>query len=123
MALTALENTGNGSGQAVLGTISTVAATDHTDIRGMNERVYIAVDNGATDSVTFRVQGSHDGVTWVTLVLEVDPSTFADITTVTVAAGADDLVFLNPDAVPRFLRIDVTVANANGTSFTLCAEE
>lgn len=122
MALTALQNAGNGAFEAVLGTVSSTAATDHTDVREKHERIYIAAENGASNSCVFTVQGSHDATAWVTLVLEINPSTFAEVTEVTVTAGADDLVFLNPYAVPRFLRVNVTTANANGTTFTLCAE-
>lgn len=107
---------------AVMGSITTTTQSDHVDVLGYTGRVYIAAENGAANPVTFTVQGSHDATTWVTLVLEVDPSTFADITDVTVAAATDQIVFLNPAAIPRYLRINVTAANANGTAFTLCAE-
>lgn len=117
-----VHNGTNHGASAVLGSITTNAASDHTDVFGYTGRIYIAAENGITNPVTFTVQGSHDATTWVTLVLEINPSDFSDITDVTVLAGADEIVFLNPAGVPRYLRVNVTSANANGTAFTLNAE-
>lgn len=104
-----------------LGTLDDEGQSDHADLLGFSGRVYVATTNGASNAVTYGVQSSHDAVSWVSLPLFVDDQG-DDVVSRQVAAGAYDLLFLVGAALGRFVRVDVTAANANGSEFVLCAE-
>lgn len=121
MALVAASYAGSGAQEYVLGTITTAVESDYADLVGEHERVVLAIENGATNSCVFEVQCSHDGTNWVTIVLSIDPTDGSEVTSHTVTAGAYDMLHFDPHAVGRYIRVDVTTANANGTSFSLSA--
>lgn len=109
-------------GEANLGEFDAAGETDHVDMRGWSGRVYVATVNGATDGVDFEVEGSHNGTDWVALVLEFDGNG-DPVTERAVSAGGYDLLFLDSRALPRYVRLNVTSANAtNGSVFVVHAE-
>lgn len=95
-----------------LGSLTTATDTDHVDTLGYAGRFYVVGINGATNSATFELQGSHDGTTFSTLTG----------TSGAVAADEQRFVFMGSGEVPRYVRVTVTTANANGTDFHLYME-
>lgn len=125
MALAAATNPGTPSGSPAriytLGSRTTAGVTDHADVTGFVSRIYIHVDNGATNSVVWGVDGSHDGTNWFALGWRQGTGTYAT-TDRTTTAGTKEAVFLSGIDTPRYVRVDVTTANANGSTFLLMAE-
>lgn len=105
-----------------LGTPTANGPTDHADIIGYVSRVYIHVDNGAANPVVWGVDGSHDGTNWFEIGWRRSTGTFAT-TDVTTTAAVKEAVFLAGTDCPRFVRVNVTTANANGSAFVLLAEK
>ena len=126
MALASAEALQSSSGTPAriysLGTVTANStATDHADVTGYVSKVYISVDNGATNSVAWGVEGSHDATNWFSLAWRQGTGTYAT-TDRTTTAGTKEAVFLSPIDTPRYVRVDVTTANANGSTFALFAE-
>lgn len=125
MALAPATDPGNSSGSPsriwTLGTITANGATDYADVTGYVSRIYIHVSNGATNSVVFGVDGSHDGTNWFPVAWRRSAGTFAT-TDVTTTAGTEEAVYLAGTDTPRYVRVDVTTANANGSTFHLMCE-
>jgi hypothetical protein len=107
---------------ATLGTITANGATNWVNTFGFAGRIYVAVVNGITNGVTYNVQGSEDATTWVTLATRADSSASYATTAVTTPAASTGVLYLNPIDVPRFLRVNVTSANSNGTTFRIWME-
>lgn len=106
-----------------LGTITTIApSADWASSIGYASRLYVVATNGATNSVSWKVQGSADGSAWFDLATRADSSAAYATTAATTTASSVGVLFLNPLDVPRFVRVSVTAANANGTSFQLWME-
>lgn len=105
-----------------LGTVTANGQTDHADVSGFVSRIYVHVDNGATNSVVWGVDGSHDGTNWFAVGWRRSTGTFAT-TDVTTTAGTKEAVFLLGTDCPRYVRVDVTTANANGSTFQLFCEK
>lgn len=121
MALAEWEYAGMGAVSADLGLRTATGATDHVDVLSRDSRVYVSVANGLANSTVVEVEGSHDGSAWGTLTLGFSEEGVA-VTQRTVAAATTDFVFLDPQAVPRFLRVNVATANANGAQVDVLAE-
>ena len=101
--------------------ITNAVATDWADMRHLGTRS-IQVVNGATNNFVSTVQGSNDGVTWVDLAFRADSSASYAKTGVTVAGSATAVWFLSPDDWTRFVRLNVSTANANGTTATIVGQ-
>lgn len=95
-----------------LGTLTTNTNTDHVDTLGFPTRFYVMGVNGITNSCTFELQGSTDGTNFATI----------SGTSGAVTAGSNRLVHLTTATLPRYVRVTVTSANANGTTFTAFGE-
>ncbi len=96
--------------------ITAIGPTDHVECTGYAGRIYVVTVNGATNSVIYGVQGSWDGSTWFNLATRADSSATYANTGVTTTGGSTAVLFLNPQDVPRYLRVNVTTANANGST-------
>ena len=105
-----------------LGAITSATSTDHADISGYAQRVYIAVANGITTAAVWTVQGSHDGINFFTCAWRLDSSAAYVVTARTTTASTFEAVFLSGPDVPRYVRVNVSTPNANGTTFELYAE-
>lgn len=80
-------------------------------------RATIGVVNGATNPVTFTVEGSNDKTNWFTIAYGSGSQAAYTQAALTVAAAAKALLFLPPSDLVRYVRVNVSVANANGTTF------
>lgn len=109
--------------EAQLGSVTTIAASPYyASSVGYAGRLYVVATNGATNSVIYNVQGSYNGSSWFNLATRADSSASYVTTAVTTTAGAQACLFLNPLDVPVYVRVNVTTANANGTSFAVWME-
>lgn len=114
---------GGAARQVTLGSVTAQGPTpDYTDCWGYASRIYVVTVNGATNGVTYNVQGSWDGTTWFSLATRADSAASYANTAVTTTAGSTGVLFLNPLDCPRYVRVNVTSANANGTTFTVWME-
>jgi hypothetical protein len=115
-----------GTATAMSATLATAKTstgrTDSADVIGYVSRVYIHVDNGATNSVVWGVDGSHDGTNWFELAFRRETGTYAT-TDRTTTSAVKEAVFLSGPDTPRFVCVNVTTANANGSTFVLHAEK
>jgi hypothetical protein len=96
-------------------------ATDHADVTGCS-RITILADNGATNTATFTVQGSLDGTNWHTIAYRVDSSASYVLTGLSVTGSSKSVAHLSPTEYVRFLRVNLSAANANGTSIYVYCE-
>lgn len=101
-------------------------ATDHVDLAGYVSKAIVTVVNGATNTCDVKVQGSHDASTWADIAHTAVEGSTRDAapksTAEQVAAGATAFLCLIPGEWPRYVRANVTGANANGVSIYLFAE-
>jgi hypothetical protein len=126
MALAPAATVGTSSGvDARIHTLGTISAdttqSDYADITGYVSRIYIHVANGATNSVAWGVEGSHDGTNFFPIAWRQGTGSYAT-TDRTTTAGTEEAVFLSGPDTPRYVRVDVTTANANGSAFVLYCE-
>lgn len=96
--------------------ITATGASDFADVRFVR-RVSIGVVNGASNSVIFTVEGSLDGSNWETVAYGTGSSAAYTQSAKTTTAGDDDILFLPPDDFLGYVRVNVSTANANGTTF------
>lgn len=114
---------GSQAKHVALGSLTTTGGTPfYADTIGYASRLYVIVTNGATNSVTYNVQGSWDGTTWFNLAVRADSSSPHDDVAVVTTGGSQAVLFLNPPDVPRYVRGSVGTANANGTTFDMFME-
>lgn len=85
-------------------------------------RQSIMVVNGAANNVVFTVQGSPNNSDWFTIGYTEDSSDSQTVTGHTVGGGVTDIVFVSPNQYIRWLTVNITTANANGSTFTVFAE-
>lgn len=130
MALTNVTLVPTSSGNyscAISGTINTAqtgtGGGDHMDLAGYVSKCIIEVSNGATNSCSVSIEGSMDATNWITLAHRVDSATAYTTTANAVSAGTRELMFLAQGDWPRFVRANITVANANGVTIRLYAEK
>jgi hypothetical protein len=98
--------------------LTATGATDSVNISKMR-RAGINVVNGATNSCVFTVEGSLDGTNFATVAYGTGSSAAYTQSAATVTAGTKSIVFL-PDAdLLNYVRVYVSSANANGTTFTV----
>jgi len=104
--------------------ITSIVATGATDFAPMTyrARTTVSVTNGASNNVIFTVEGSCDGSNFATMGWRPDSATSYVVTASTVSGGATVLHHLDPGDYIRYLRVNVSTANANGTTFTVCSE-
>ena len=98
-----------------------ITATGATDAVNVSRflRVGINVVNGATNSVVFTVEGSLDGTNFTTVAYGTGSSAAYVVSAATVTAGVKSILFL-PDAdLLNYVRVNISSANANGTTFTV----
>lgn len=107
---------------------TTTGGTDYIDLAGYVSKCVITVINGATNAVSVKVEGSHDGTTWSDVpFLAVDDAagtldTVPRLAAESFAASGTGFLFLVPGQWPRYIRANVTSANAVGTALYLHAE-
>lgn len=117
-----------GSSAAASATLGTVTASNtptanHVDLSGYVSRVVVTAVNGATNAADVKVQGSHDGVTWVDIYFRANPAASYAATAAAVTGGSTAFLFLSPTDRPRYLRGSTgTNGNANGTVFYVDVE-
>lgn len=98
-------------------------ATDYADTIGMNTRLYAHIVDGGTDGVTVKLETSADGVNWADLHYMLDGGDTPLTTAHAVGAGSYDLLFGVAPFYARYVRANITVANAtSGATITLYAE-
>lgn len=98
-----------------------IVATGETKrSRSLTQAAVVTVQavNGITNGVTFTLEGSIDGVNWYTLAYTTGSDTAYVKTAVVLAASAKTLLFLPPADFVRYVRVNVSSANAVGTTFT-----
>lgn len=103
-------------GTSGAGSVTNAGATSRANI-AFNKRAAIRVVNGATNPVTFTVEGSLDGAGWETVAYGVGASGAYTQTARTTPAGTDEILFLPPDDLLGFVRVNVSAPNANGSTF------
>ena len=104
--------------------ITNTGSSDYLVTTGLQRRSVMIV-NGATNSVTFTVEGTpdHTGAAgWVTLATRADSSAAYSKTGVAVAGSATQVLFVSPDDLIACIRVNQSIANANGTTYTVHAE-
>lgn len=103
--------------------------TDYVDLSGYCSKAVIYVKNGITNPVSVKAQGSFDGVDWVDIpFVSVDHAgatldSAPKITAEQFAASGSGFLFLVPGMWPRYVRANVTAANAAGTLLRIFAEK
>lgn len=118
--LTYDQGSGIGSGTFKDGTshsasITNNVATDYIDITPIVRGAFQVV-NGAANSFTFTVEGSIDGSNFSTVAYGTGSSSAYTQSAASVTGGSKGLFFL-PDAdVIRYIRLNVSAANSNGTN-------
>ena len=116
-----------GQGTSAIGVVGPLTATgasdDYVDTLGFAGRLYVAVSNGATTTATFTVQGSADGTNWITVATRTGANASYVVTGVSVAGDAGTAVFMAPTDVPRYVRVNQSAANSNGTTYTFYMEK
>lgn len=101
---------------------STGATDDYLDTAGYVSKLIVTVTNGATNTCAVKLQGSHDATNWADIgYTSAGNGTPARDTTPVIAAttiAADSTLFMAalPGEWPRYVRGNVTSANANGTA-------
>ncbi len=98
--------------------ITATGATDAVNVSRFH-RVAINVVNGATNSVIFTVEGSLDGTNFSTVAYGTGSSAAYTTAAATVTAGVKSIVFLPDSDLLNYVRVNVSTANANGTTFTV----
>jgi hypothetical protein len=98
--------------------ITATGGTDYADVRS-SDLLSLEVLNGATNSVIFTVEKSDDGTHWLTTAYGQGSSAAYTQAALTVTGGSYAILHLPPDDYFRFLRVNVSAANANGTTFTV----
>ena len=96
--------------------ITATGATDYTDVRHF-DRVTITAVNGAANVCTFTVEGSMDGTNWSTVAYGTGSSAAYTQAGLSATAGSDNILFLPPSDYLRFVRVNISAANANGCTF------
>jgi hypothetical protein len=98
--------------------ITATGATDAVNVARFH-RVAINVVNGATNSCIFTVEGSLDGTNFFTVAYGAGSSAAYTQGARTTTAATKEGVFL-PDAdLLNYVRVNISSANANGTTFTV----
>lgn len=90
---------------------------------GVWSRASINVVNGATNAVTFTVEGSLDNANFVTVAYGQGSNAAYTQAALTVAGSGKAVLFLPRDDYFRWIRVNPSVANANGTTFTAYYEQ
>ncbi len=98
--------------------ITTTGATDWANVSDVDGGT-LTVTNGATNVVTFTIEGSVDGVTFPAGDIGHRASGGgAFVTTaITTTAATTAFYFLSDVDRLNFIRVNVSAANANGTTF------
>lgn len=95
--------------------ITNATQTDYIDISSVVRGAFQVV-NGITNAFTFTVEGSIDGTNFSTIAYGTGSSAAYTQAAATVAAAAKGIFFL-PDAdVIRYIRLNPSAANSNGTT-------
>lgn len=100
--------------------VVTAEATDYADLMWHPRRCML-VENDAANGVTFTVEGSPDKTNWFTIAYGTSTTPFTQDPLV-LAADEVALLFFATDDYVRYMRVVPSVANANGTTFTVFAE-
>ena len=98
--------------------VTNSVATDVVDVSGVRN-VSIHVVNGASNSVVFTVEGSLDGTNFSTAAYGQGSSGAYIQTAATITASSTTIVYLPPDDVVRYVRVNPSSANSVGTVFTI----
>lgn len=98
--------------------IVNTGASDFVDISKLRT-VSLHIVNGASNSYTVTAEGSVDGTNFSTIAYGTGSSAAYTQSALTVAASAKAIVFL-PDAdALRYIRLNASAANSNGTTVTV----
>lgn len=106
------------TGSAAIGTLTGTGTSDAVEVIGVR-RVAIGVNNGADNACTFTVEGSLDGTNFDTVAYGTGSSAAYTQDAHTTAAAGKDILYLPSDDFIRYVRVNVSAANANGTAFTV----
>lgn len=98
--------------------ITATGATDSVEVKHVN-RVAIGVVNGATNSVTFTVEGSLDGTNFSTIAYGTGSTSAYTQVAHSTTGGSKEILYLPPDDFIYYVRVNISAANANGTTFTV----
>ena len=104
-----------------IASVTNTGGGDYADTLGTS-RITIECQNNATNAVTFTVEGSFDGTNFYTLAYKTDSLAAYAITGLVVAGSAKDIVHLSPTEYVRYVRVNQSAANANGTTYNLYCE-
>lgn len=86
------------------------------------KHVAILCVNGITTSVIFTVEGSLDGTNWFTMATSVGSDAAPVKTAITVLGSAKQQLYLPPNDMVNYVRVNVSTPNANGTAFTVYSD-
>ena len=87
------------------------------------KRATILVSNGITTAAIFTLEGSPNGSDWFTIAYGQGASAAYTQAPLTVAASTKALLFLPPSDGILWVRVNISTANANGTTFTMFAQD
>lgn len=98
--------------------ITATGGTDYVDV-GYLKQVSISVVNGAANVCTFTVEGSLGGTNFSTIAYGQGSSGAYTQSAHSSAAAEKTILFLPPDDYVRYVRVNISAANANGCTFTV----